>query len=69
MFSENVIAFCTEGLLGPDQEQTLQLYCSMMSSLTQSEISRDDLSETIANTDTVESLMLRDYPAWLQVRY
>ena len=65
--SENVLSYCTKGLLGKNQHITLQAVCSSVSTLMQEEFPRSKLSDIENEIDTAVVLLLRDFPISVQV--
>ena len=69
IFSENILVFCTEGLLGADQENTLRLFSAIVADMRQYEIRADQLNTMVKQMDEVACLLYRDGPQWLHVSY
>ena len=65
--SENILTFCIRGLLGSDQETTLQAFCTGVSDVTREEIPRDLVGKMESDMDTAVVLLLRDFPVTVQV--
>ena len=66
--SENVLSYCTSGLLGETQHITLQAICSAVSVLMQEEFPREKLSTIEYEIDLALVFLLRDFPVSIQVR-
>ncbi len=60
------MSFCVRGLLAPDVEQTIRLFCTGLADLTKKEQMADGLSTLESDITTLLALLERDLPAYIQ---